>query len=209
MTKKEKPILVRVVDDDPQLLKAIGFFLDTNDIDNALYSGGTELLEHADLKSPGCLILDVMMPGMSGPELQKVLNKKEVTLPIIFLTAFGDLNLAVSVFRNGAIDFLQKPFQPYELLEAVDRAVKIDKKIRSQQNINTPLALYESLTRREEQVLRDVSHHSTNKLTAEHLGLSERTVEFHRFSGLKKLGLKKVDELVDFFDAVDKQKAAS
>lgn len=197
--------VVRVVDDDADLLKAISFFFKQKKVPHALYSNPLAFLAEFDRQAPGCILMDVNMPEMSGVEVQKKLNTEGCKLPIVFLTAFADLNLAVSVFREGAIDFLQKPFEPEELLQAVYRAFEADGKIRRNQSLTSPQSLFESLTHRERQVLRDVANHLTNKLIAEHLGISERTVEFHRFSGLKKLGLKKADEVAAFFADMRRQ----
>lgn len=193
-SKEHTDPLIRVIDDDPQMLKAIGFFLDCEGYRYSLFSDALIFLEEDDGEEPGCIITDIKMPNLDGIELQEKLNKKFCQLPILFITGHGELETAIRVFKAGAVDFLQKPIEAKELLEAVKRALIIARTAKP----NTPQAIFASLSAREKQVLRDVSQGLSNKLISEHLGITVRTVEFHRLAGLKKLGIKS-EELADFF----------
>lgn len=201
MIKSKDKYLIRLVDDNEQHLMALAFFLQTEGWRVESYRSSTEYLLNVK-KDPGCLILDIKMPAVSGAELQEILNKRGYDLPIIFLTGHGDLDLAVQVFRRGAVDFLQKPFVPEELNKAIERAIELDEANRTATKKETESDLYQKLTPREKEVLKGVAERLPNSLIAEHLNLSERTVEFHRFSGLRKLGIKKVDELIEFLKKI-------
>jgi FixJ family two-component response regulator len=128
--RKEKKPLIRLIDDDASVLRAEASFLEMADLNVCCYQGALKFLEEDDFTVSGCLVLDVRMPGMSGIELQTELIKRGVRLPIIFLSAHGDIEMAVAAVQRGALNFLTKPPQLDKLLELIGRAVEIDKKRR-------------------------------------------------------------------------------
>lgn len=193
--------LVRILDDDEEFLDAIGFLLKTEGWRTVCFSSVEQFLN--DLEDvPGCVILDVRMPMLSGPEVQEKLKTNGRLVPVIFLTGHGDLDLAVHVFRAGAWDFLQKPVTKTDLLAAIERAVIEDDRRRSQALRNSPVGRWELLTEREKVILRDVALFLPNRVIAEKRGISERTVECHRASAMKKLGLHKPAEVADLLKEI-------
>ena len=183
--------LVRLVDDDDafresqrEFLKAMGWQVED-------YAGAADLLERDDLSRPGCLVLDIRMPGMTGVELQRRLFDAKCTLPVIFLTGHGDVNMAVHALQHGAFDFLQKPVDPEKLNEVVSRAVEhsiaLHEQTRSEEMIR---ALYDSLTAREQDVVKLAAMDMSNKDIGEKLFISLPTVKMHRSSAFTKLGVK-------------------
>ena len=200
MEDRYRNCLIRVIDDDRQFLSAISFFLLSEGWKCREYQGADQFLREDDFSTPGCIITDVRMPNVNGLQLQEILIERKCRLPLIFLTGHGDLDMAVHVFRLGATDFIQKPLDTEELSAAIGRAMEAN--FRDAGERFSARQLYDSLSNRERQVLRDVAQYMPNKLIAEHLGIRERTVEFHRYFGLKKLGIKKIPDLVAFFQAV-------
>lgn len=193
--------LIRLVDDDEEFLDAVTFLLQIEGWRTVTFSGGLEFLESSD-DTPGCIILDARMPDLTGPEVQDRLEQKGIRLPIIFLTGHGDLDLAVHVFRAGACDFLQKPVKRDNLIAAVTRAVTRDFERRDKEARDTPLGRWDLLTEREKEIISDVAKFLSNRAIAEHFGISERTVEAHRASGMKKLGLHKPEETARLMEAL-------
>lgn len=193
--------LIRILDDDEEFLDAIGFLLKTEGWRASCFSSVEQFLHDFD-DAPGCVILDVRMPSLSGPEVQERLKADGVSVPVVFLTGHGDLDLAVHVFRAGAWDFLQKPVTKTDLLAAIERAVDEDDRRRKLALRNSPVGRWDLLTEREKVILRDVALFLPNRLIAEKRGISERTVECHRASGMKKLGLHKPAEVADLLKEI-------
>ncbi len=187
---------IRILDDDPEFLDAISFLLKTEGWKCDAYTDADEFLRELTDK-PGCIILDMRMPALSGTDVQALLGRHGCRVPIIFLTGHGDLDLAVKVFRAGATDFLQKPVSRDHLIEAIERAVALDDERRRLAWANSPAGRWDNLTDREKEVVRDVAARLSNKVIAEKRGISERTVEAHRASALKKLGIHKPAEAAD------------
>jgi len=188
---------VYVVDDDDAIRNAIRALLDTADIRCAVYASADEFLEAMPAEAGGCLLLDIRLPGMGGLELQSELRRREATLPIIFITGHGDVPIAVQAMRDGAFDFLQKPFDEELLLESIDAALVVDAARQEEQVIDAEIRrLYESLTDREREVLDLVVTGKPNKVIAYDLGVSQRTVEIHRSRVMKKMRARSLAELV-------------
>jgi RNA polymerase sigma factor (sigma-70 family) len=189
--------IVFVVDDDPSIGDAVRLLLRSVGIPSRTFLSANEFLEAYDPRQPGCLVLDVRMPGMSGLELQARLREMESTLPIIFVTAHGDVPMAVSAVRTGAMDFIQKPFRDQELLDKIQEALEEDARVRSaRQDLEGIQNRLDALTPREREVLDLVVAGKANKNIARALGISQRTVEIHRARVMEKMGVRSVSMLV-------------
>ena len=189
--------LVRIVDDDPDVLKAMKKVLELEDYQVATYASGETFLTEDSYSLPGCVILDLKMPGLNGLEVQHHLKARGFNHPVIFLTAHGEVESAVFAMKEGAADFLQKPADPLRLLEVV--ALNIEKDLKGLTlGFEERKAMVAMLTPREAQVIKKVLMGLSNKETGESLGLSERTVENHRAAAYKKLAVSSADELKDF-----------
>ena len=196
---------VFVVDDDSAVRDSLGLLLRSVGLKGEAYSLANEFLEAYDATRPGCLVLDVRMPGMSGLELQQELEKLHSTLPIIFLTAHGDVPMAVTAVKAGAADFIQKPFRDQDLIDKIQHAIEEDARIRKMlADRRQILARVESLTPREHEVMGMVVDGNANKVIAIDLGLSQRTVEIHRARVMRKMGADSVSQLVQMVISVRK-----
>jgi two-component system response regulator DctR len=182
--------LVRIVDDDEGLLSNMAFFLKMSGFDVQTFSSAQQFLESGRSSRPGCLILDQRMPGMTGMELQEELLRRGSKLPIIFLSAHGDIPMAMRAVKKGAVDFLVKPARPGELLEAVCRAAKKSAEAAEKPRPSGPEAeRVAQLTPRELEVAKMVAKGLLNKQIADALGLAVPTVKMHRGNVTKKLGV--------------------
>ncbi|HWU13371.1 MAG TPA: response regulator transcription factor [Caulobacter sp.] len=180
--------LVLVVDDDEAVRLSICDLLESVGIDSAAFGSTRELLEADALHRPGCMILDVRMPGLSGLDFQSHLTAKGILTPIIFLTGHGDIPMTVQAMKAGAVEFLTKPARDQTLLDAVNRAVAADRAKRGDADTARENAtLYQSLTPRERQVMHSVVQGALNKQIAYELGITEVTVKLHRSSLMKKM----------------------
>lgn len=188
--------LIRVVDDDRAVSKAIQFLLENEDWTVQVFSSGEEFLVNEAPSVPGCIILDVQMGGISGIEVHKELIARESKVLIIFLTAHGDIPMAVEAMKEGAAEFLVKPLDPEKLLQLVEKHVEWDIK-RRQWSVSKEEAerRVESLTLRERQIVELVLKDLSNQEIAEALKLSRRTIECHRQVAYKKLQVNNVKEL--------------
>jgi two-component system, LuxR family, response regulator FixJ len=197
MAPKELPPVVFVVDDDEAIRNALRFLLKTVGLQSQLLASAQEFLRIYKPEQPGCLVLDVRMPTMSGLELQQQLNLRGAIIPVIFITGHGDIPMAVEAMQHGAFDFLPKPFRDQDLLDRVQRALEKDRANRSKLKERTQVrARLESLTPRELEVLALMTKGKPNKVMAADLSLSQRTVEIHRAHVMEKTGASSVAELV-------------
>lgn len=187
---------VFVVDDDDAVRESLSMLLHSLGLPVASYSSATEFFaEYQD--GPGCLVLDIRMPGMSGLELQRNLNDRHAILPIIFITGHGDVPMAVEAMQAGAADFLQKPFLDQDLLDRIHRALERDlanrKLLLDRDRIIERL---QRLTPREREVIDLLARGKANKVIAADLGVSQRTVEIHRARVMEKMGAASLAHLV-------------
>src|SRR5579871_4872807 len=201
MSKPEAPrpaeSMVYVVDDDDGMRRALGALLGSVGYRTELFARPGEFLAQFQSDTPGCLVLDIRMPEMSGLELQQRLNRAGAMLPVIFITGHGDVPMAVQAMKEGAFQFLQKPFRDQELLDHINHALKFDLENRKSLARKTELnRRMETLTPRERQVLDLIVEGEANKVMAIDLGLSERTVEIHRAKVMEKMGARSVAHLV-------------
>jgi len=197
MTAREREPTVFVVDDDEAVRASLRLLLKSLGIAAITHGSAAEFLMEYEPEHPGCIILDVRMPGMSGLELQDELNRRGAIIPIIFITGHGDVPMAVEAMHHGAIDFLQKPFSDKDLTDRIREALSIDLRNRAllgeKDMIRARLA---ALTPREIQVLRLVTLGKSNKAIAGDLELSQRTVELHRAHLMEKMGASSLAHLV-------------
>ena len=188
---------VFVVDDDPGVGDSISLLLRSVGLPAKIFLSANEFLEEYDPEKPGCLVLDVRMPGMSGLDLQIRLQEMESILPIIFVTAHGDVPMAVNAVKAGAVDFIQKPFRDQELLDKIQEALEVDARIRAERtNLAKIRSRLESLTPRETEVMGLVVAGKPNKNIARALGISQRTVEIHRARVMEKMKVRSLSMLV-------------
>ena len=191
-----KTPLIRIVDDDEDHLASLSLLLEGEGWQTQCSRSAREFLVTDMPSRPGCLILDVRMPGMSGLELQEEMNRREYPLPIIFLTGHGEVDMAVQALKAGAKDFLQKPVQPERLLTAVASVVQKDLDQRAMPiDEETWKARFHQLTDREADIIREAIRGRLNRQIALHLGISERTVQAHRLSAYRKLEVHNVADL--------------
>jgi two-component system response regulator FixJ len=193
---KRKPV-VYVVDDDDGMRRALTVLMTTVGYQPMAFARPTEFLAKYDPNQPGVLVLDVRMPEMSGLEVQQQLNRNGSMLPVILVTGHGDVPMAVQAMKDGAFDFLQKPFRDQELLDRINAALKQDAQNRASVDRLADLRQRaESLTPREREVMAHVVDGKANKVIAIDLGLSERTVEIHRANVMEKMSARSVAHLV-------------
>jgi len=196
---RKKPAIY-IVDDDDGMRKALSVLMTTVGYHAMAFERPTAFLEKLDPNQPGCLVLDVRMPEMSGLEVQQHLNRNGSMLPVILITGHGDIPMAVQAMKDGAFDFLQKPFRDQDLLDRINGALKQDAENRETVERHADLTKrLESLTPREREVLTLVVDGRANKVIAIDLGLSERTVEIHRANVMEKMRARSVAHLVKMY----------
>jgi two-component system response regulator FixJ len=199
MSKPDKSAspVIYVVDDDDGMRRALDTLLSTVGYKTAVYSRPTEFLANFKADAPGCLVLDIRMPDMSGLEVQQQLNRMGSMMPVIFITGHGDVPMAVQAMKEGAFEFIQKPFRDQDLLDRINHALKQDAENRTTVARRAEVQhRLETLTPRERQVMDMVVDGAANKVIAIDLNLSERTVEIHRAKVMEKMGARSVAHLV-------------
>jgi two-component system, LuxR family, response regulator FixJ len=188
---------VFVVDDDVNHGASIRQLMDTVSYDVELFTTGDEFLNRITTDDAGCVLIDVRLPGMSGIELQERLVKAEIVLPVIIMTAFGEIPIVVSAFQQGAIAFLEKPYSPSLLIDRVNAALRKDREDRANRTARTEVEKkLAPLTNRERQVLCQLIDGHTTKEIARNLDIGLTTVDFHRGNILQKMDVDGVTELV-------------
>lgn len=188
MMTKNRMAVVRIVNDNDEYRNSEAFMLRMFGYNVVEYVSALSFLEEDNPAIPGCVILDVKMPEMTGIELQQVMTEKEIGLPIIFLTGHGDVEMAVHTLQRGASGFLLKPVSPDKLKESVEKALETDRSLRElQRNKKLAKEKFESLTMREKEVCELVVKGLLNKQIAIELGITEHTVKVHRASIKYKL----------------------
>ncbi len=203
-TKNSMAEVVYIVDDDAATRISIDNLIRSVGHKTVQYGSAVDFLASGGFERPGCLLLDVRLPGISGLELQQILGKQQATMPIVFMTGHGDVPMSVKTMKAGAVDFLIKPFREQEMLEAVDTALKRDRLLRAERDkVAEARKRFDSLTPRERQVLRLVMDGKMNKQIAFELGVSEITIKIHRGSAVKKMGATSMPELVKMAALLD------
>lgn len=195
MTTSIRPI-VYVVDDDATTRQSVVFLLESLELDARSYASPQEFLADFQPGIPACLVLDVRMPGMSGLELQERLNQDLIELPVIFVSGHGDIPMVVRAMRQGAIDFLQKPYHDQDLLDRVQHAIELDRRRQvARREEVTVMARYNFLTPRERDVFTLIIDGLTNKAIGQRLRISPKTVETHRARVMEKMHAESLADL--------------
>ena len=196
MIKEQKPT-VFVVDDDAAVRDSLRLLLKSVGLPVEVFESAQDFLDAERDDRPGCLVLDIRMPGMSGLELQGKLNERHSILPIIFITGHGDVPMAVNTMKKGAVDFIEKPFDQAALKALVDRLlVEARENAAANERQKLSEALLAKLTPREEQVLERIVAGRLNKQIADDLGISIKTVEAHRANIMDKVNANTVADLM-------------
>jgi len=188
---------VFIVDDDPAMRESLTFLVSSIGLHVESFSSARDFLDGYAPGRIGCLVLDIRMPGMSGLELQERLNERRIELPIVMITGFGDIPMAVRALKHGALDFLEKPFTDQDLLDRIHEAIEQHRRRRIERQRRDEIeARVGRLTSRERQVMKCVVEGKSNKVIAEQLGLSPKTIEVHRARMMDKMRATSLAELL-------------
>ena len=192
--------LIYVVDDSGEMRRSLHYLLDTSGIGTRPFASAEDFLENIPILSEAPILLDLRMPQMDGLQLVLELNARGLNWPVVFMTAHGDVPLAVRAMKLGAIEFLEKPFEPEALEAALEHAfAALETRARTNAAQLAAAERFARLTARERDVAERLTHGAPNKIIARDLGLSARTVEMHRSNALEKLGVKSLAELIALY----------
>jgi FixJ family two-component response regulator len=201
--RTEERAVVFVIDDDEDLRDGLSNLLRSVDLQVKAFASAMDFLKSNLPDAPSCLVLDVRLPGVSGLDFQSELIKKGIGMPIVFMSAHGDIPMTVRAMKAGAVEFLPKPFNDQSMLDAVHSALEKDRQRRKSIGDTSQLRTsFDSLTSREQEILAYVASGLLNKQIAAKIELSEITVKVHRASVMRKMGAKSLAELVRMADAL-------
>ena len=188
---------IHIIDDDPSMLEYLSTLVKTINYKSKTYNNASDFLTNYTDEGLGCLVLDMRLPGISGLELQQQLAGKNIDLPVIMISGFGDVSTAVKAMKAGVLDFLEKPFKGQELLELIHNAIKKHKIDRTKNKSQSKtIERINSLTKREKEVMELVVSGMINKDVAKKLEISIKTVEVHRANVMDKMAVSSVTDLV-------------
>jgi FixJ family two-component response regulator len=197
-----------VIDDDSSVLKSLGRLLKSLGFDTETFASAELFLARKHYDGAGCIVLDVRMPGLSGMDLQDELSRADYSMPIIFITGHGNIPMSVQAMKKGAVNFLAKPFDDEELLQAVREAIEKDRRAKAERaEVQDALKLIEQLTPREHEIFRHVITGMLNKQIALKLDIAEKTVKVHRGRIMEKLCVESVADLVRLAEKAGIQQA--
>jgi len=189
--------VVYVVDDDDAVRDSLTALLESVGYRVAAFESGDAFLRNEALAGMGCIVSDIRMPGLDGLQLQEALNARGVLLPLLFITGHGDVPMAVSAMKAGAVDFLEKPFDETSLLDSIRRAIDLSQASqRQQEEVAVSRQRIDELTPREREVMLCLAQGKQNKVVALELGISPRTVEIHRARVMEKMAARSVSDIV-------------
>ncbi len=195
-----------IVDDDPAIRDSLSWLIETVGYPVRTYASAQDFLDAYDPDSPGCLILDVRLPGMSGLQLQQKMRADDINLPVIIISGHGDVPMAVKAMQQGAQVFLEKPFRDQELLDNIQEAVETDARNREKDSASASvITCIESLTPREKEIMELMVSGNPNRKIAEQCGISVKTVEVHRARVMEKMNTKSLPELVQMVLSLKEQ----
>jgi FixJ family two-component response regulator len=195
--------VVHVVDDDASLRDALESLFDSVGLQTRTYGAARGFLDASPADEPGCIVIDIRLPDMSGLEFQAQLTQLGVRLPVIMMTGYGDIPMTVRAMKRGAVDFLPKPFRDQDMLDAVMAAIERDRQRRTaDEDALRMRQRFKTLTPREQQVMMLVSTGKMNKQVAGDLGVSEITVKIHRGAAMRKMGARTLADLVRMAEVV-------
>ena len=199
--------VVHIVDDDDSVRRSVGFMLKTSGFRVQPYASGGEFLKEAKSLAPGCILLDIRMPGMDGLEVQEALKEAGVSLPVVIMTGHGDVPLSVKAMKAGAVDFIEKPFERAVLLAALDQGFAwLKRSDDTRERAKDAAVRLQVLTPREREVLDGLAEGLPNKTIAYDLGISPRTVEIHRANLMTKLEVRSLSEALRLAFAADESR---
>ncbi|NEU97092.1 response regulator transcription factor [Bradyrhizobium uaiense] len=203
-----EPTVVHIVDDDDSLREGLASLLGSVGLGAMTYSSTQEFLQTDRLDAPGCIVLDIRLPGMSGLDFQEQLAGLGIRLPVILMTGHGDIPMSVRAMKAGAVDFLPKPFRDQDMIDAVAAAINRDRMQREKEGQSLAIAeRYATLSPREREVMALVTAGKLNKQAAGALGLSEVTIKIHRGATMRKMGARSLADLVRMAVALKETKA--
>ncbi len=194
---RESDAVVAVVDDDPSVREGLSSLIRSAGLQVETFASAQEFLARAGAEAPSCLVLDLQLPGLSGLDLQKRMAEVGLEIPIVFLTGHGNIPASVQAMKAGAVEFLTKPFDEQDLLQAIQEAIERDRRTRQQHAEMRELQnRYESLTAREQEVMQQVVSGLLNKQVAAELNITEYTVKIHRGRVMRKMHAESLADLV-------------
>lgn len=198
-----KPI-VHIIDDDQSMLKLLRALMESVKLDVKTYSSAQEFLSKEEGEIFGCILCDIRMPEISGLELQDKINKLGTNAPIIFLTGYADVSIAVESMKKGAFNFIEKPFNNQQLIECVQKAITQSMQLNKEQKTKAVnIKKYNSLTKREAEVFKFIALGEVNKVTAHKLGISVKTVEVHRSKIMSKFNATGLVDLIKINNSIN------
>lgn len=194
---RESDAVIAIVDDDPSVREGLSSLIRSAGLQIETFVSAQEFLDRPVAEAPSCLVLDLQLPGLSGLDLQKKMAEAGLEIPIVFLTGHGDIPASVQAMKAGAVEFLTKPFDEQDLLQAIQEAVERDRRNRQHhEEIRGLRDRYESLTPREQEVMQQVVSGLLNKQVAAELNITEYTVKIHRGRVMRKMHAESLADLV-------------
>jgi FixJ family two-component response regulator len=201
--QSDQKAIVHVVDDDASMREALQNLCHSIGIEARTYASARDFLTTAVSDAPGCLVIDIRLPDMNGLDFQAQLTQTGVRLPVVVMTGYGDIPMSVRAMKSGAVDFLPKPFNDQDMLDAVLAAIERDRQQRAvDHDISKVRERFETLSAREQQVMQLVAVGKLNKQVAGDLGISEVTVKVHRAAVMRKMGARSLADLIRMADVI-------